>query len=143
MQLSLVIDHLKAEVAGLNGRVEGVLSLADIGESGVFQNQKGFVLPLKEDAAGNTLSANAVRQKVTDQIGIVIGVRNVRDLRGEAAHDGGLSTIRGQLLAAMIGWVPAAGYNQFEYAGGALLKMKGGTVFWLFRFQTWHHETNI
>jgi hypothetical protein len=143
MKLSLVIDHLKASVADLHERIEGATSLAAIGETGAIQGQKGFVVPLQERAARNSLSANAVRQRVTDQIGVVVAVRNVRDLRGEAAHDGGLDTIRGQVMTAMIGWVPATGYNHFEYAGGALLKIKDGTVYWLFRFETSHHETNI
>jgi len=143
MKLSLVIDHLKASVDGLHNRVEGAISLATLGERSAVQDQKGFVLPLKETAQANRIAANAVRQRVTEQIGVVIAVRNVRDASGEAAHDGGLDLIRSQLLSAMLGWVPDIGYSQFEYSGGSLLMMKEGTVYWLYRFETARNETNI
>ncbi len=143
MKLSDIITHIKASVPSLHQRVEGATSFADLGENGVVRGEQAWVVPLSESTSPNTLNANAVRQKVMDQIGIVVAVRNVRDPRGEAAHDGGLNTIRGELMAAMIGWVPAAGYNVFEYAGGKLLFMKHGAVYWVFRFSTWHHESNI
>ena len=139
MKLSLIITRLKNNVPLLNKKVEGLLQLSDIDNAGA-RRAGAFVLPLKEDAQANQASTQVVVQRITETFGVVVGVKTVRDLRGEAAHDGGLSSIKDELLQAMVGWVPVVDYSQFEYVGGQLLKINGGTVYWVYNFKVWHIE---
>lgn len=143
MKLSLLIDHIKATVPTVKGHVQGIIGLAEIGNSSPSLDQQCFVLPLKESAGGNMIDTMAVRQRVTTVIGVAVSIRNVRDARGEASHDGGLDAVRTELMSAIQGWTPLDMYGVFTYAGGELLRMEAGAVIWLFRFQTEHYESSI
>lgn len=87
-----------------------------------------FVLPLGEEPGQNT-RVNGTLQVVTASVGVVLAVRNVTDARGDAALDD-LATLRAWVRGKLLGWVPVAGYVEAEYAGGRVLALAGGVLWW-------------
>lgn len=137
MQLAPIIARLSGQVSGLR-KVEGVAALAAL-KSGVSVSPAAYVLPISEAAGENQIAVNAVSQRVRIRFGVILMVRNVRDPRGEEAHDAGLDDLRGQVTAALVGWEPDAAHDPCTYAGGRLLELADGAIWWQDEFITAHY----
>jgi len=142
LQLSLIVARLNDQVSAFKS-IEGALDFEKQLKSGVRKAPAGFVMPLKEDAAGNRIAANAVRQKITDRFAIVYAVKNLSDATGAAGIDGGLRDLRMATKTALVGWVPGAGFNICTEDGGSLIAIENGTIWWRDRFITSHNNSTV
>lgn len=86
------------------------------------QSPAAYVVPVTDDATPNSLASMAVAQRVTARFGVVIGEKNLRDARGQAANKG-LRVLRLAVGGQLHGWRPSDDYDVLEYAGGRLLRM--------------------
>ena len=141
LQLATIIAYLKSQVPTLK-LVEGAAQLESAILEGPRQSPAAYVIPIRDEASPNTYSANAARQRVADHFGVVFAIKNLRDARGEAAFDGGLRTYRLAVMTALLGWVPAQGFDLCEYAGGAMIRFANSTLWWQDRYSTAHQNTN-
>lgn len=131
--LQEVIDRLKAQVSTLR-LIEGAAEFAALSERGSPQTPAAYVVPLAESAEANPLSSG-VSQLVTERFGAILAFRHVGDPRGEAATKQ-IETLRAATIAALLNWAPTANHTAVEYAGGRLLGLADGIVWWQQDFTT-------
>lgn len=81
---------------------------------------------------------NAIDHNVEDTFAVILAVRNVTDMRGLAAA-ADMDALRPDLIAALLNWTPAAGYDPVEYVGYQLLHYQDGIMLWADHFLTRHH----
>ncbi len=137
LQLSLIVARLDDQVVGFK-QIEGAAELEKAVNGNVRKSPAGFVVPLKEDASGNTSGTLVVTQEITDRFAVAYAVKDVSAPNGEAIIDAGLRNLRLATMNALIGWAPADGFNVCEFDGGSLISIKGGVVIWRDRFRTSH-----
>lgn len=77
------------------------------------------------------------RQQVRTQIGVILAVNMLRDSAGAADRDD-LEEAREAVRAALLGWIPAAGFTAMTYAGGFLMDFEPGRLWWQDSFSTTH-----
>ncbi|MBL0142659.1 MAG: hypothetical protein IPP91_11300 [Betaproteobacteria bacterium] len=87
-----------------------------------------FLLPLAETASENQ-RVNAVLHQVGAAVGVVIVVRNLADARGDQAV-GDLETARAWARTKLLGWQPSGAHDPVEYAGGRVLALANGYLWW-------------
>jgi len=138
MKLQTIITQLSGGAHTLR-KVEGSAELAAL-KSGITTAPRAYVVPLSEKAGPNLYETGAVQQRVEVRFGVVYLVRNMKDARGQKAHDMGLEVVRREGLDALVGWSPDVGIDVCTYAGGRLLNMKDQTVFWQDEFITSYFE---
>ena len=93
-----------------------------------------YVIPLSSSPSDNNL-VNAVRQRVEETIGVLILAAKLTDPRGSAAAmavDGVIDAVRG----AMVGWVPATGWEQTLMGDAGLVDFDDGVVAWRETFRS-------
>jgi len=88
-----------------------------------------FVVPLAAQASPNTSATMLVSQKITQQFGVILAVKNLRDATGEKAI-ADLYTLRQQLLSKLVGWIPPGGVSGMEFGGGRVLDMNDQVLWW-------------
>jgi hypothetical protein len=91
-----------------------------------------YILPLGSQPGASGL-VNRVRQRVVETIGVVILAGNLRDARGGAAA-ADIVALRDAVRTALLGWTPAAGWEQAQLAGGQLIGIDEGVLAWQERF---------
>ena len=127
MDLSLVIDRLKATLAGF----KDIGGAADLGAAmaGAVVVPAAYVVPLADSAQPSQLTG-VHEQLVTQSFGVILVVSNRRDAKGAAAL-GELAPLRLQVRAALTGWAPTTEGLPVEMAGGRLLNLDGdGRLWW-------------
>lgn len=134
MRLGPVIARLAAQCPGLR-HVEGAAEYAQLVDA-VLDPPCAYVLALAEDAGSNGL-ANAVSQRITVRFGVLLCVRSLADATGAAGVEV-LEDLRDEVRAALLGWAPADA-EPIEYAGGALLDVVDGELWWQDGWRTAHH----
>lgn len=132
-----LVTKLAADVQEFKA-VEGAAELEAVVKSGVRVTPSAYVLPLSEDAVNTASGTMVITQKVITNFAVVYAVKNLSDARGKKAIETILRDLRLKTLDALVGWVPGDGFNQCEFAGGSLLRLEKGTVYWRDRFQTRH-----
>lgn len=127
--VALVIDRLQAEVPELLD-VAGAAELSALVQAQALPQRMpaAFVLPLGEDAEPNSIGTGALRQRVTERVGIVILARHAGDSRGGKAVDA-VVPLRGAVRDALVGWQPDASCDPFELVRSRLQGLTAGTVF--------------
>src|SRR5487761_2207578 len=98
-----------------------------------------YVMPLSDAASPNRMLSGAVEQRVTERFGVILAVNNVRDMRGAAANED-LESLRVSVIAALLGWQPAPGYDPIEYGGGRILTLANTVLWWQLEFVTAYFE---
>lgn len=96
-----------------------------------------FVLPLAESAEANELSSG-ISQRVAQRFGVVLAVSNHRDAGGEAAL-GDLAPVRSAVMTALLGWAVDGNHDPVEFAGGRLVDLSQGVLWWQDDFLTRFH----
>ena len=127
LDLDLWITRIDDNVDDLHGRVSGAAELAAVRES-AQTTPAAWVIPVADDAGGNVL-LNAVSQRVTERIGIVFAVRNVRDKRGATAHNA-LRAIRRAVKNTLIGWLPDPDEAAVVFSRGRLIDFSDRVIWW-------------
>ena len=113
-------------------------SLKLIGDAAAFAAIKGnpprhkqpaaYVVPLSETARPNQ-AMNALSQSVTLSFGVLLAMSDLSDGRGGAASKR-VEEVRDEVKLALAGWKPARAQRRIEYAGGRMLGLNGGVVWW-------------
>jgi len=132
MQLTPILDRLNTHVTALR-QTGGAADLAAARDD-LRIAPAAYVIPLRETPGRNELG-EAIWQRVTVRLGLVLAVRNVRDARGEAAAED-LEALRQSVRAALLGWAPAMGHDPLEYGGGRLLALTNAILWWQDDFTT-------
>ena len=137
LDLNLVIDHLKTNVTAFKSRVSGAVNIETAIAQGFEVGPVAKVLPNTSRGGGNNYAhlPSVVAQEVTEQFGVLYGVRNVSDARGKAAHDE-LVAIRNATWSALLGWKPARQFKQVVFVSGRLTSMNNRVLWWGDIFQT-------
>jgi len=98
-----------------------------------------YVLPMSDTAGANSLGGGAILQPVKERFGVALAVSNLRDASGVAAQVE-FERLRRLVIDALLGYVPAEGYEPVEYAGGGLLALTPGVLWWQLVFSTGYIE---
>lgn len=125
-----VIDRLTAQVAALAG-VDGALELADLMGRQILPQRFpwAFVMQVGEDAEPNALAVQALRQRVTDSIGVLI-VHKHAGSRAGAETRTALEPVKDAVIDALVNWQPGAELGPMELVRGRLVGMAGGAAFY-------------
>ena len=138
MNITTVIEHLRAHCPGFGGRVAGAARYKQIDETASMSSPAAFVIPL-DDSPGERMSLNDVRQTLTESFAVVVSLDNRPDERGQNAVNAAHDTIRAQLWAALLGWQPDglaenSIYRGIDYQGGNLLHLDRARLWFQFDF---------
>ena len=88
-----------------------------------------FVIPLAEQASPNSSATTLVSQRVNQQFGVILAASNLRDATGEKAL-ADIYAVRQQVMAALLGWIPAGERSGMEFSGGHLQDMSDQVLWW-------------
>lgn len=91
-------------------------------------------------AAGGLPAGNMafIRQRHEQRFSVLSLVYNAADMRGEAAL-AEMGTLRGQINAALLGFVPATGYEPIEHVRDIQAsEFDGGKLYWLDEYRFFH-----
>jgi len=134
MLRDLIIARLKAQVSGLR-KVGTAADLA--GAQADTQNQFpcAFVLVLAEQGGAPRYMSGLTAQKRTPRIAVVLAVKNVRDMIGNASG-GDMELLRQQTDAALFGWMPDGDHAPLIFASGKLMGLLGGELWWQDEYTT-------
>ena len=132
MDLSLIEARLKDQLTGL--KAIGTSADLDSAIDGVVAMPAAFVLPLAEKGADMGL-LGSTGQAIEQSFSVIHVLNNRRDATGKAAL-GDLATLRLNLRAALVGWVPDASNGEnVIFTSGRLLRMDGdGRLWWADEF---------
>jgi len=123
--------------------IEGAASLEQALASGARVSPAAFIIPLAEKSGVNQLATSAVQQRITASFAVVLSVRDYGDARGDAAISHDLSPLRVALLEALMGFAPGSNWDAITHAGGTLLQIKNGNLFWQDKFMTETHRRSL
>lgn len=137
MNIDLVIAQIRARCPSFGGRVAGAVEFRIVPESTALQVPCAFVIPLDEQAE-ESRAQNAISQRLVETFGVVVALSNTADERGQASYRS-LHALRGELWAALLGWVPDEGYGAIDFEGGQLLALDRARLWWQFEFSTDYH----
>lgn len=128
-------DRLKAEVTGLR-EVGGAADYRSVRELGDFYPPCAYVVLTSEQ--GDAKSESRGRQRALVTFGVVLAVRNYRDVQGDEALDD-LSPLLGQVRDALIGFKPAEqGSREIAWKAGDVIDYDDNTLLWGEVYQTQH-----
>lgn len=136
MNLSKVINQLRTYATIFDGNVAGAAEFEQaLKDTGNLPLPAAYVIPL-EDQAGDNMIRNALRQDVTERIGIIAAVDGSADRRGQGAVDG-LHALRKAIHGAILNWhiEPDRAPRGIQYGGGHLLSWDRGRVFWMYIYE--------
>lgn len=139
-----IVDLLKSlDTLGVKdfSKVAGASDFASAKED-LKNPPAAYVVPLADVARPNDLLGDSVEQLVTEKFGVIIAVKNVRDVRGDAVN-AALETLRKKTINALLGFVPATGYAPVQYGGGRLLALDVGITWWHLEFITSYYESTV
>ncbi|HMS05351.1 MAG TPA: hypothetical protein PKD73_06110 [Burkholderiaceae bacterium] len=132
MDIAFVIDRVRTQVIALR-QVGGAADM-DAALEAAPAVPCAFVIPLGE--RGQLIGSTQItRQSLHRAIGVVIGIANRRDAKGQASMQD-LAPLRQALKVALIGFVPnAANGEPMSFTEGHLLRLDGdGYLWWLDAF---------
>ncbi len=132
MDLASIVTRIKAQCSAIH-LVGGAAEL-DAAMEGVTTTPAAFVLPQSE-TAGADEGLDALYQIVSLEFGVVLCVRNVRDVAGNSSLTG-LDPLRAAVRAALLGWTPTGAALPIEFGGGILYKLQPGELWWLDTYRT-------
>lgn len=134
MQLAPTLSRIQAKLPELK-QVTAAATL-DLAIAALKTYPSACILMPRGKAGENTLG-NAVDQSVDDLFGVLLAVKNVKDMHGLAAS-ADMDDLRPKLIAALLNWSPAADYEAITYAGHQMLACKDGILIWSDHFITRH-----
>jgi hypothetical protein len=135
MQLAPVIARIKLQLPTL--RQVTAASSVSMAVNALKTFPSACILQPRGVAKPNTL-INAVDHQVDDSFSVILAVLNVKDMFGMAAAED-IDALRPTLIAALLNWTPATGYDPVEYAGHQLVHFQDGIMLYADHFVTRHH----
>ncbi len=132
MDLAPVVSRLQAQVAAFR-LVAGAADLASATDD-LKQVPAAYVYPVA-DRTTRSGGLGYVAHEVQARFGVVIAARNLRDARGEKAI-GDLEPLRLAVRTALLGWLPATGYDRCTWQGGRLIRIAQAVLWWQDDYET-------
>lgn len=133
--MATVIARLREQVPTLQ-QVEGIAAYSAVRSLGEFRPDSAHVLLVRERSNGEPPKAG--RQVAIATFGVVIAVRNYRDLTGSESI-GDISPLLGEVRAALMGWIPpVAGGRPCKWTEGDVLQYDQQTLLWADVYETQH-----
>ena len=139
-----VVDALAAiqsDGVGVFRKVAGAANFAAALDD-MKNHPAAYVIQLADAAKPNHLLGLAVEQHVIERFGVVLAVRNLRDVRGGAVN-AELESIRNLVISTLMGFQPASGYDPAQYGGGRILKLDVATIWWQLEFITGYYHRSF
>jgi len=138
------MNPLPAIVAQLQAQAEfkavaGALDFAGLTEVAPVKTPAAWVLLLKSTPAGNSRATGPALQRETDTLGVLIAVKHINDRMAAGGIDA-LADARSAVRSALHGYAPSSAHTPLELAGGDLVKLAPGCIWWMERFTTTHQE---
>ena len=140
MQISDVIKRLKDESLLLQNRVFGAVELANT-QPNSLQTPCVFVVPMAEKGSRNMV-VGGFTQLIDAQIGVVICVRNHRDVRGESGHVE-LEKVRAEIRDILNDWLPPNCDLPMEFLQGQIAAYDNAVIRWNDVFTTAYYFRKI
>ncbi len=132
--LAEIEARLEAQVPELK-LVDGAAAFAALKTNPPKSKQPAaYVFPIAERASKSAVTG-AVRQMVSERFAVALALGNLKDRRGEKATQQ-MEAIRKSVRAALLGWVPEAGYEGCLYAGGRTLGLQDAVIWHQLEFTT-------
>ncbi len=132
--LAEIEDRLRDQVTELR-HVAGAAEFAALDKGPPRSLQPAAYVIALTDAAQASPTAIKVTQHVTERFGVVLALGNFRDPHGATATKQ-LEAVREKVRDALLGWQPAADRDEIEYAGGRIIGIRDGVVWWQSDFAT-------
>lgn len=132
MKITPVVAQLRTWCPTFAARVAGALQFDLVRDSALLPMPAAYVVMTEDDPGGNQVQ-NRTRQQIGDEFDVVVALAT-SDERGQAAADP-LHDIRAELLRALVGWRPMAGYDPVTYEGGSLVLIDRSRVLYRFGFR--------
>lgn len=98
-----------------------------------------YVIPLADIAKPNEIGFGGFEQHVIERFGVILAVKNLRDIRGDAVNVE-LEILRKKTIFALLGFQPATDYDPVQYGGGRILQLDVATTWWQLEFITGYYE---
>lgn len=133
MKLSSVIAALRTRCPRFGGNVAGAAEFKAIPETGKMRLPAAYVVPT-EDITAEQKSLTDYWQNVTEGFAVVVVLDNTRDERGQSAGYDAVHDVRAEIWRALLGWEPDENAGPVAYAGGQLLDMDRGRLYYQFEF---------
>jgi hypothetical protein len=123
--------RLLAEVPALKA-VGAAAAFQQASETNPRSTPAAFVFIVEESADENSVDAPFI-QEIDVTLAVVLVVRHVGDTLGAAAGVD-MDSLRAAVLAALMGYVPLAGYDPLARRKSSLLAFRDGHMWWQ---ETW------
>lgn len=131
--LDAVETRLKTLAPDLGGRVDQLLSLEKVLKTGGLpETTTTFLVPLGLTGGAVEYATGELHQDTVERLGVLLVLRS-RDRTGEAAI-ARLRDLRGQVIAALVGWSPGTDFGAFTLARASLGPVLAGAVLYLLEF---------
>jgi len=101
--------------------------------------EQAFVIPMAEAHEESLRDTGPTCQRVTKTFGVLILLNVRNDATGERSEED-LHNARLAVRNAIYGWQPTTEHDPILLAGGELLVMDGGLIYWLDQFKTRTYE---
>lgn len=133
MKLSTIIGALRGRCPFFDSNISGAAEFKNIPETGKMKLPAAYVIPADDNVAPQK-SKTDYWQTVTEGFAVVVVLDNSRDLRGQAASYDAIDEVKKMLWSALLGMRPDDNSDIVIYAGGQLLDMDRGRLYYQFDF---------
>jgi len=136
LDLNPIIERIHENVDSFRS-VDGAVDFESVLANGFKNGPVAYVLPERDNASNNRLD-NGVMQLNSSRFGVVIGVHNVKDSTGKAAHDE-LKTLRELVMQQLLNWKPGSNFKPITFSHGRLTLIRDRVLWWADVYQTASH----
>ncbi|WP_336702556.1 phage tail terminator protein [Pantoea dispersa] len=133
MKLSPIIGALRNRCPFFELNIGGAAEFKNLPETGKMKLPAAYVIPT-EDSPAEQKSQTDYWQVIKEGFAVVVVLDNTRDLRGQAASYDAVDDVKHMLWKALLGMRPDDDSDIVEYAGGQLLDMDRGRLYYQFEF---------
>lgn len=128
-----MLDQIADRLVGKAGlrTVGGAIGLAAIETAPA--TPAAYVFPIGDDAGPNR-AGTGHSQPVTTTVGVLLILRAVGNAQGGRARDV-VTVMRDAINRELAGWQPEGADAPIDYAGGVLVDVRPGEIWWLLRYR--------
>ena len=132
-----IVGDLIARLAAIDPpvfrMVAGAIEFAAISEAAPPATPAAFVMTVEEASGENQRMGDQVMQRMEADVAVVICTENLADRAGAAAA-GDIEELKAVVRGEVLGWQPPSAIEPMTHVSGALLKARGGLVWFEDRY---------
>lgn len=134
-----MLPETRARIEAITDSPMGYVG-TDMQLSAVLQHPPGcdiecYVVPVSERPKGDKHTTGPAIQAIDVTVGVVFAIRALNDPTGEYSREP-LQSARDAVRDALYGWKPLDRATRYMMAGGELVRMEHGTIWWIDRYQS-------